>query len=138
MTTKYKFNPFTGTLDQVPLPDKDTELDVEALENISALRVVRAVNATQVLKADTTDTFVEARALGVSVEAITSGAKGTVKFFGAIEDASFTFAAGAPLFLTQDGFFSDTQDPLSIFNTTIGHGLGPGAIFIDLQEPIEL
>ena len=115
-----------------------TEIEVEAAENISALRIVRALNASQVVKADSTMTFTEARCLGMATEAITTGNTGLVKFFGAIEDASFTYTAGTPLFLTQDGQISDVQDPLSVYNSTIGHGLGAGAIFIDLQEPIEL
>jgi len=115
-----------------------TEIEVEAAENISALKVVRALNATQVVLADSTMNFVEARCLGMAVNAITTGNTGLVIFFGAVEDPSFSYAAGEPLFLTQNGSISDVQDPLSVYNSTIGHGLGVGAIFIDLQEPIEL
>ena len=116
----------------------DTRLAVIANETIEAFRIVRAVNATEVLKGTSVSGFIEARALGITTEAIANGASGAVKFFGVIEDPSFSYTAGDPLFLTTDGQITDVYSSLTVYNTTIGHGLGAGAIFIDLQEPVLL
>lgn len=107
-------------------------------EVISALKIVRSINATTVVLADSTINFEEARTLGMSTTAGGIGATIDVVFFGAIEDPSFTYPVNDPLFLTQNGNISNVQDPLSVYNSTIGYSLGAGAIFINLQEPIEL
>jgi hypothetical protein len=107
-------------------------------EVISALRIVRSISATTVVYADSTLNFEDSRTLGMSTSGGIIGSTISVTFFGAIEDASFTFPINDPLFLTQNGLISNTQDPLSVYNSTIGYSLGVGAIFINLQEPIAL
>lgn len=118
--------------------DAGTVIEAIAGENISALKIVRALNATDVLKSESNSTFANAKCLGITLTGATSGNNIRIQFFGAVGDASFNFPVNAPLYLTTDGNITDDASLLTVYNTTIGYSLGAGAIFIDLQEPIAL
>lgn len=113
-----------------------TQVTKIADESISALRVVAAVSETNVALADK-DSFQDAKALGVSINAANTGENVKVVTFGEIKDSFFNFPLNEPLFLGDNGVITDIA-PSDVFNTTIGHSLGPGAIFVNIREPIEL
>lgn len=138
----WAFNPFTGTLDFTQ--DAAAETGVAKLtdeyianENISALRVVKLIDENTCELADSQETYLNAKAVGISVNSGTVGATITTQTFGIIEDASFNFTLNEPLFLTANGIISETAETTG-FSVQIGHSLGNGAIFINIREPIEL
>lgn len=107
-----------------------------ASETISALKLVTSISPTNVELANP-DNFENSKVIGVSIEGASTGQKFKILEFGELADPFFSFALNSPLFLGLDGVITDTP-PSSDFNVTIGHSLGNGAIFIDIQEPIEL
>tara|TARA_R110000803_G_scaffold162194_1_gene225811 strand:+ start:21086 stop:21463 length:378 start_codon:yes stop_codon:yes gene_type:complete len=116
--------------------ESQTVLEKIADEAISALKCVTSVSTTNVELADSLD-FNDSKVLGVAVTAGNIGEKIKIITFGEIKDASFIFTLNEPLYLGNNGLI--TQAPPAIgFVTTIGHGLGNGAIFININESIEL
>lgn len=137
----YKFNPLTGQLDYF----EETEgtdsakflLDTRiCAEVISALRLVTAINDTEIVLANK-DNYTESKVLGISLQAGNIGNEIEVLLFGKVEDSSFNFPLNEPLFLDLNGVITSTP-PTSDFSVNIGHSLGLGAIFIDVKEAIEL
>lgn len=136
----YKFNPITGTLDYFEVSDASSSDKVLTTkicdETISALKLVVAVNSSNVLLGDST-AYTSSKCLGLALTSGNIGEVIDVLLFGKHEDVSFTFTLNEPLFLSSNG--SVTQTPPTVnFTTTIGHSLGNGAIFIDIREPIQL
>lgn len=109
------------------------------IETISALKLVNAVNDTDVRVADP-NSFNEGKVLGIAVSFGNNGDKRSIVLFGKIEDASFTFNVNDPLFLSPTGSITDIPPslPTSNFSVNIGYSLGAGAIFLNIQEPIAL
>lgn len=103
-------------------------------ENISALKVVRLINENEVLIASK-DTFGEAQALGVALNAALTGEQIRVLSLGILEDAFFTFPLNDLLFLDSSGNITNVE-PLSGTRTVVGKSLGPGSIYVKLEEPI--
>jgi hypothetical protein len=141
----YKWNPFTGTLDyfddQATGSDdakRLTDLKTCAVD-ISALQLVKAINDSEIAIA-TPDDFSNAKVLGMALTAGTTGNQIEILLFGKLEDPFFNFTVNQPLFLKDNGVTSNVAPtlPTENFNTTIGHSLGTGAIFLNIQEPIEL
>lgn len=138
----YKFNPFTGTLDYFDTdggsstPSPNITETKTASETISALKLVTAIDATQVEVAEK-DNYPNSKVLGLALTAANIGEQVEVLLFGKHTDASFTFTLNEPLFLTSAGVISSIA-PTTEFSVNIGHSLGAGAIFIDIQEQIEL
>lgn len=140
----FVWNPITAELDRVndldALQEIAQRLEITriASEPISALQAV-------ILDSDTTcalarnNTFTNANCVGVALNAAGIGAAVTIHLFGALNDAFFTFTANEPIYLsdTTAGLITNVV-PLTGFNTTLGHGLGSGAIYVDIEEPIEL
>lgn len=109
----------------------------EATETISAIKAVTAVNASDVKNATNDNTCEDATVLGISLNAATAGNLVNVRLEGQIEDASLTFAINEALYLGMNGMITNVA-PTTGFRTKIGHGLGPGAIYVRIEEPIEL
>lgn len=101
---------------------------------ISATCLVRATSPTNV-DVGQPDTVVNATVFGMATTAAVAGATTQVIEFGEVEDASFTFPLNAPLFLGVSGKVTDIP-PTSGVLTQIGHSLGNGKIFINIQDPI--
>lgn len=106
-------------------------------EAISALKIVRLNNASTAFIADPTTTFEEAKVIGIARGSAILGGLIDVQTFGILEDAFFTFPANTPLFMDATGSITDTA-PVSGYSVQIGHGLGAGSIFINVDEPISL
>lgn len=109
-----------------------------AASNISAFQMVRLTSTTEV---DLTDdaTYEESIAVGIALESKLAGQKIRVLTFAIAEDPSFTWAINAKLFLGPSGSITDTPTTtVSKFVTPIGQSLGPGAIFIRIDEPEEV
>ena len=137
----WKFNPFTGNLDyfeETEIVDSAKRLSDTRIcdENISALKLVRAVNDTDIVLANKTD-YIESKVLGIALQTGVTGNEIEVLLFGKVEDSFFTFPLNQPLFLDLNGAITSTP-PTTDFSVNIGHSLGLGAIFIDIKEQIEL
>ncbi len=112
-----------------------TQVKKTASETISALKMVTATDLNTVELSDPS-TFDGSKTMGISITAGNVGEKIKVVTFGEVKDGTFSFALNAPLYLGSGGVITDTP-PTSDFSVMIGHALGSGAIFIDIQEPIE-
>jgi len=134
----YKYNAITGQLDYF----EDSEaakllIDTRICdENISALRLVTAIDSTDIELANN-NIYSSSKVLGLSLQSGNIGDEIEVLLFGKVEDNSFSFTLNEPLFLTSNGQITSTA-PTSDFSVNIGHSLGVGAIFIDIKEPIEI
>lgn len=142
----WKFNPFTLTLDYFedgqsgPVDNAKRLIDTKTCaENISALKLVTAINDTEILLAEP-DTFSNSKVLGIALQAGTTGQEIEVLLFGKVDDNTFMFTVNNPLYLKTNGTISDIEPslPSENFNETIGYSLGSGSIFINIQEPIKL
>lgn len=138
----YKFNPLTGQLDYFEEQQQTTVDSAERLKDtkvcaevISALKMVRAVSDTDILKGNYT-TYESAKCLGIALQSGSVGTSIDVLLFGKVEDPFFNFPVNAPLFLGLDGSITTVSNATDDFSVTIGYSLGAGAIFIKIEEPI--
>jgi len=102
---------------------------------ISKFDLIRLVSSTNVSKGSS-DTSVESKISGIALNTAADGEPVDFVMFGIIEDASFTFALSAKLFLQSDGSLGTTPPSTTgDFVVASGESLGIGAIFIKIQEP---
>lgn len=107
-------------------------------EIISALKAVTSISSTEVVKAEP-DTFTNAKVLGITLNGGITGFEGELIILGVLADPSFNFPVNDLLYLGTDGLITNVAPALpTVFSTTIGHSLGLGSIFINLQDPIAL
>jgi hypothetical protein len=129
-------NPLTGKLEHTRRAKVERlTKSFDAESNVSAIRMVKASSSTEVNYATSASTYEDSKAIGISLNAATTGNPVDVLLAGVIEDGTFTFGVNEVLYLTTAGGITDTP-PSSGYSVVIGKGLGPGAIFIDIQEPI--
>lgn len=115
--------------------DCNVSCDYTFTEDTSALRVVRAIDQDTVGIAQPSLPIENATALGVTSNSVLTGKEGEIITFGELEDPFFNFPASQPLFLGNDGLITATPPTMGVL-TQIGHGMGPGKIFINIQDPI--
>lgn len=101
---------------------------------LSATDLVRATGPLTVTRG-ATDTVDNATVFGITSTAGLAGENVQVIEFGEVEDASFNFPLNAPLFLGANGKVTDVP-PVTGVLTQIGHSLGAGKIFLNIQDPI--
>lgn len=139
------YNPFSGQL--VPSPDtsassqdalsaKTLILEKIASENISALKLVYLDTQSSVRLADNLSE-VTGTVIGVALNTVLAGGLVRVLVFGILEDAFFNYAINERLFLGSNGEMTTIQ-PTSGVLTSIGFGLGSGAIQIGIDKPVLL
>ena len=111
-------------------------LEKIAGENISALKLVYLNSSSSVKLADNS---IESTGTVVGVSKSSSVMGGLVKVlvFGILEDAFFNYGINERLFLGSNGEITTIQ-PISGVLTSIGFGLGSGAIQIGIDKPILL
>jgi hypothetical protein len=107
-------------------------------EDMVKFQLVSATSPTNVGIAGITS-LTEATVLGIALEAGLTGDEKRITILGVVEDASFTWAVNAPLFLGASGLITNTP-PVATgeFVTQIGYSLGTGAIFVSISEPMEI
>lgn len=104
-------------------------------EPVTAFNVMRLTNGQTVFNAKNDGTFIEAQSVGISLTTGIIGTPTSVVMFGILSDPGFTFGANVPLFVGAGGVITDVA-PLVGYIIQIGHGLGTGAIFVKVEEPI--
>lgn len=141
-----KWNPFTGALDyssthgggsaQDALSAKTLKIQLNANDNISALKAIYQVSPEA---GDNADYRIESKkdVIGISLTAAVTGNQFDVLLFGRIEDNGFNYEVNELLFLGQDGNITNVA-PASGYSVLIGKGLGAGAIFINIERPIQI
>jgi len=72
-------------------------------ENVSALRVMSRVSGGGVEPTDPSDMSSVRNVVGLALNAATAGFSVTIKRFGYVQDASYNFTPGEPVFLAIDG-----------------------------------
>lgn len=109
-------------------------------ETISAFKLLNAVDNDRVQIAEDISTFENAKVLGLAQVAGVLNDRKPITLFGKVEDVSFNYPVNTLLFLGNDGSITDTPPatPTSVYSVNIGYSLGTGAIFLNIQEPIEL
>ena len=118
---------------------KEIKLFKDAAEIISALKLVRAINDLEIRVASSTVDFTTAQVLGMAITAGIIGAKIQVLVLGEFTDALFSgFTVNNPLFLASNGSITETPPGPTDFRSQIGKALGNSAIFINIEQPIEL
>lgn len=108
------------------------------VSDVMAFEMVRLVSSTEV---DLTNdaTYDESLAVGIALESKLAGQKVRILTFAIAEDPSFIWPINTKLFLGSAGSITDTPTTIvTEFVTPIGQSLGPGAIFIKIDEPEEV
>lgn len=126
--------PITETVE--PYSDRLQTFLRVAAESISALRVVRSNTATSVLLARWPE--LESTApLGISTSAASMFATVRVQHTGEIEDNSWSWTPGAPVFAGANGVLTQTQ-PATDFFVVIGEAVTAQRMVVRIQAPIYL
>lgn len=111
------------------------ELEATAGEVISALKLVY-FDGVNVFVGDK-GSYGTSKLLGVAVNAGGVGDIIKVHLMGQISDPSFNYTLNAPLFLNSNGTITEVP-PTVGFSCRVGFSLGPGRIFVRIDEPIQL
>ncbi len=107
-----------------------------AAQLVTALRLVAISPSGLATLADKSD-FSLSKVLGISLNTANTGETVNVLLFGKIEDAFFTYPANTVLYLSTVGSITSIVPSIGTL-TRIGYSLGVGAIFIKIEEPIDL
>lgn len=108
----------------------------EAAEAVSALRVVRSDSAGNLVLARWPE--VESTAvLGIATNAASSGADVSVQHSGEIEDSSWTWTPGAPVFLGVNGTLTQVV-PTTDFLLVMGEAVSATRLVVRIQAPVFL
>lgn len=135
----FRFNPLGAPFDIVTnksgASDNPLIVSKVAGENLSALQWVKLSDKDTVVLGDV-DTYANSQVIGITLGAATAGSSVEVQTFGLLEDAFFNYTLNEPLFLGSLGT-TILNPSAEIISMNVGHGLGSGAIFIDIKEQIE-
>lgn len=129
-------DPNTTTEIQDALSSKTLILEKTASENISALKLVYLDSSSSVSLANNTSEL-QGTVAGVAINSATAGNTVKILVFGIAEDSFFNYNINERLFLGINGEITATQ-PSSGVLTSIGFGLGAGAIQIGIDKPVLL
>jgi hypothetical protein len=110
---------------------------MKATTALSALKLVKSDSTTHVSYATNNASYEDAQAIGITLTAASAGADVTILILGKLEDPFFTFSLGATLFVGINGNIVDVA-PIAGFLTQIGHALGTGGLFINIEPPVSL
>lgn len=106
---------------------------LQAQEDISAMKLVSA----GLYLADK-DVLGRERVVGIARDFISSGANGVIITDGIVQDASFSFVVGNPIYLSNSGNLTQVA-PSTGYWTKIGTAVKTNALKLELQmEPIKL
>lgn len=127
------FNPLTGEFGLSCCGKSSVVKSFEAGETISALRAVyQDIDKIYLAGSDQ-----DHRPIGIATQSGASGAMINVVLFGELKDASFVWPANKTIYLSLNGFISDTPAS-SGFNIEIGYSQGAGEIFVNIKNQIVL
>jgi len=120
--------------------DQATKLVLEktASETINIGELVRLDSSTTSSKA-TIDTYENSKVVGIALDDVLIGETLRILVSGIHEDAGYGFAVNQPLFLQSDSSIGiNAPTTTGEFVVRIGESLGTGAIFLRVDEPMEI
>lgn len=138
----FKFNPLTGNLD---ITNKNTASSTDAEKivmkrdlsaNTSALKLVCIDASNQFVVGDPSN-YQLSQVVGVTLQAGLAGSLVSAHLFGKLDDPFFTFPLHDSLYLGSNGVVTNIV-PIVGHDVLVGHSLGNGSIFINIQEPLIL
>ena len=123
-----------------PIPvivDLQDNLEFDVADGaVSAVKAIyKKVNGVSL--ANSNVDYAQATVIGISINAANDAETVRYKTAGRLEDSSFSFTVGVPLYLDINGNLTETP-PTNGFRTRIGSALEVGAINIQIEEPIIL
>lgn len=120
-------------------PNDSSQLVVkrEAVEVISALKLVASAGANLVKIAEPDQTYGDSQVLGVALQAVGIGGETKVLMNGVLFDPIFNFPVNSLLYLGDNGTITDVQ-PTTGYRVSVGKATGINEIYIEIQETIEL
>lgn len=125
-----------GEVFDVNLASLETGLEYDIAQGtVSAIKAIYQ-NTSGVSHGDK-DTYTEATIIGISITGNVDGETIKYKTDGRLEDSFFNFPLNDPLYLGDDGAITNVA-PTTGHRTRLGHSLGVGAMFIQIEEPIIL
>lgn len=126
-----------GNIAKKPKDSSQLIVKREAVEVISALKLVASAGANLIKIAEPDESFEDAQVLGVAINAAIVGAQVEVLLNGVITDLSFNFPLNSLLYLGDNGTITDVQ-PTTGYRVSVGKATGINEIYIEIQETIEL
>lgn len=113
-----------------------TDLVYTAGANLSGHRIV-VLEAGSVVYASAEDITHASRVLGMTTGAANAGSSATIRTSGEIEEPSWNWTPGLPIFLGANGTMTQTQpESPSVFSVVVAFPLTPTRAFIRVREPI--
>ena len=108
-------------------------------ETISAVKAVYS-NGTNLFLGDANENFQHASIVGISITAGGIGDEIRYLLNGPLYDSSFVFTDGEPVYLAENGGFTQTDpDTLGyLYRVYVGIATGSNGININIDDPIEL
>lgn len=106
-----------------------------ALGSISGHRMVMLDALERASYADASTLEHASRVVGVTIAAAAGGASVTIRTRGELDEPSFSFTAGLPLFLGSAGVLTQTP-PSSGFVLIVGFAITATKIFVAIQQPL--
>lgn len=104
-------------------------------ETMSALRVVRSSGAGHVLYARPPEPEANAP-IGITTQAVSSGAEVAVATGGTLQDASWSWTAGLPVLMGPNGVLTQTQPPGQGVLVAVGTAVEGDTIVVRIEPPI--
>jgi len=120
--------------------DKATKLVLEkiASEDIDAGELVRLDSSTTASLA-TIDTYGNSKVVGIALDTITTGNVIRILVSGIHEDAGYSFPVNEPLYLQSDSSIGvNAPTAPGQFVVRVGESLGTGAIYLRVEESMEI
>ena len=105
-------------------------------ESISAVKAIYT-DGTDIFLANNDDDVSNATVIGVTRTAATIGNNVKYQFDGDYFDSTLNFPVNDIIYLDTNGNLTNVA-PTTGFITVVGKSLGPGAIRINIEEPIEI
>jgi len=130
---------FNVVVSDIPPIDVSFEDNIEqdfADGNLSAVKAIyKTLNGVK--GGDGNISQGEATIIGITRTSALDGDKIKYQIVGKFEDSSLNFNLNEALYLGTNGNITNIAPSIG-YRTQLGHSLGNGAMFINIQEPIEL
>lgn len=107
-------------------------------EDIAAFKFVAMGADGKIYMADINDESVQGRIIGITTAAVTAAGQGTVRQFGPITNAAWSFALDAPVHLGTDGNPTQADPPAGTFYAKVGYPLAATKLMIDIDQSVDI
>ena len=107
---------------------------------LSGHRVVRISGGGELAYASSADAADATNVIGISQNAAAAGGNVNVQTFGPMDEPSWSWTQGLPVFCGIDGVLTQIvpESGSSVFSLVVGTALLPTRIYVDIKQPIIL